>query len=573
MGTVVSIAVIVVLSTVLLTPVSQALRLSADSTALILGRTSVPTPDDAYVEIVKNQYIVPTHRGQDIIYIPVATPQEFWPLSALLFRLPGLTLGPGEIWGPGGPGWPDEPWWKLSGLFDLTINQSLRAGVTDLEQAMAKAGNDNLVIYGYSQGAGVANLEKRKLAEQYPVGTKAPDIDFVLGGDPNLPNGGVASRFAGLYLPILDWTFNGPAPTDTQFDTTVIVRQYDIEDFPLYPLNVVADLNALLGAIYVHFYGFDVSLAPDSSTSPAVQSQHGDTTYHYFPTADLPLFGPLRTLGVPEAVIDVVEPFFKVIVELGYDRSIPLWVPTPARLFPTPDPAKVATDLVNAFGEGIDNALALVGAPPLLSISESATTATPKSTDALSATEPAIADVSPELTPAERVQAKSRTETARADLVPEVTLTERGRPKTETETAMADVFPQGTTEALLKTGQAVSKQTPTPTNLADAAGAGGSELSLKPAEPTGQSVMPRPVVHGSRGAEEQVANVLRHGDGQRPTTTTAAPPSMKRPLASRPAKPPRTEPDSRQLDQNHIKPTGAPSSRQAAPFSASVPPQ
>jgi len=200
MGTVVSTAVIVVLSTVLLTPVSQALRLSADSTALILGRTSVPTPDDAYVEIVKNQYIVPTHRGQDIIYIPVATPQEFWPLSALLFRLPGLTLGPGEIWGPGGPGWPDEPWWKLSGLFDLTINQSLRAGVTDLEQAMAKAGNDNLVIYGYSQGAGVANLEKRKLAEQYPVGTKAPDIDFVLGGDPNLPNGGVASRFAGLYL-------------------------------------------------------------------------------------------------------------------------------------------------------------------------------------------------------------------------------------------------------------------------------------------------------------------------------------------------------------------------------------
>ena len=69
----------------------------------------------------------------------------------------------------------------------------MQAGVADLEEAMAAHGNDHLVIYGYSQGAVVANLEKRKLAEQYPAGTKAPDIDFVLGGDLNLPNGGLAS--------------------------------------------------------------------------------------------------------------------------------------------------------------------------------------------------------------------------------------------------------------------------------------------------------------------------------------------------------------------------------------------
>ena len=46
--------------------------------------------------------------------------------------------------------------------------------MADLEQAMAEHGNDNLVIYGYSQGAVVANLEKRKLAEQYPAGTESP---------------------------------------------------------------------------------------------------------------------------------------------------------------------------------------------------------------------------------------------------------------------------------------------------------------------------------------------------------------------------------------------------------------
>ena len=222
---------------------------------------------------------------------------------------------------------------------------------------MAAHGNDHLVIYGYSQGAAVASLEMRKLAEQYPAGTTAPDIDFVLGGDGNLPNGGFLARFPGLYIPILDISFNGPEPTDTQFDTAVIIRQYDFfGDFPLYPINLVADVNALLGFLYVHLYAFDVSLAPDPSTSTPFQGTHGRTSYYFFETQDLPLFGPLRTLGVPESLIDVVEPFFRVLVDLGYDRSIPPWEPTPARLIPTLDPVTVAGDLVNAIGEGINNA-------------------------------------------------------------------------------------------------------------------------------------------------------------------------------------------------------------------------
>jgi hypothetical protein len=63
-----------------------------------------------------------------------------------------------------------------------------------------------------------------------------------------------------------------------------------------------------------------------------------------------------------------VEPFFGVIVELGYDRSIPPWEPRPARLIPTLDPAKVTADLVNAIGEGFNNALAIIGLPPPPSI-------------------------------------------------------------------------------------------------------------------------------------------------------------------------------------------------------------
>ena len=57
--------------------------------------------------------------------------------------------------------------------------------------------------------------------------------------------------------------------------------------------------------------------AADPTESPAYRGTHGDTSYYFFENPDLPLFGPLRTLGVPESLIDVVEPFFRVIVDTG----------------------------------------------------------------------------------------------------------------------------------------------------------------------------------------------------------------------------------------------------------------
>ena len=416
---------------------SPVVELSADSTALLLCGTACPTWNDAHVEDIKNQFIAPTHPGQDIDYVAVTAPMELWPITGL-FRVLGL-LGFGEpgCARPGGDCWPDYPLWKLSGLFDLTVDQSIQAGVADLEQAMAAGGNDHLVIYGDNQGAIVANVEKRKLAEQYPDGTAAPDIDFVLTSDFNVPNGGIHARFPGFYIPILDWTFDGPEPTNTQFHTDVIIRQYDgFADFPLYPLNVIATLNALLGVIYVSPFLFDVSLPPDPTTTPPTVSQHGDTTYYFFETEDLPLFGPLRTLGVPESLIDVVEPFFRVLAELGYDRSIPPGEPTPARLIPPLDPAKVITDLVNAIGEGFNNALALIGLPPLLSIPAPATLAAP-------ATETATTERFPQVTSSSTLtQTQQVTSTGAAFGTRQLSTDTATSTTTVIETARADAFPQ-----------------------------------------------------------------------------------------------------------------------------------
>ena len=185
----IGVAVLVVLATVV--PVASASSSDvppSDSTALVLGGTTVPTPDQFYLDTVRDHFIAPTQPGQ-ITYIPVTTPMTAWPATGI-GRIIWFVTGPQSIWGLSGPAWPDEPLWKLSGFFDPTFDQSVRGGVTDLEQAMAAHPNDYLVIYGYSQGAIVANFEKQKLADQYPEGTEAPDIDFVLSGDLNLPNGG-----------------------------------------------------------------------------------------------------------------------------------------------------------------------------------------------------------------------------------------------------------------------------------------------------------------------------------------------------------------------------------------------
>jgi hypothetical protein len=541
----IGIAVVVVAATVVPAPVSTvspAVKLSADSTALIMGGTTVPTPDEFWIESVMNQFIAPTHPGQTIEPVAVTTPEETWPITGIA-RLLELAFGDPSIAGPGGPAWPDEPWWKLSGLFDLTLDQSIQAGVTDLEQAMAAHGNDPLVIYGYSQGAVVANVEKKRLAEQYPAGTKAPDINFVLGADENLPNGGLLARFAGLYIPILGWTFNGSAATDTQFKTVEINQQYDgFADFPLYPLNFISTLNAVLGILYLHTNPFDVSLPADPSTSPAYQGTHGDTSYYFFGTEDLPLFAPLRTLGVPESLIDVFEPFFRVIVELGYDRSIPPWEPTPARLIPPLNPVTVTTDLVAAIGEGINNAAALVGSPPPLSIPAPFTRAAP-------ATKTAKADISHQtatdtLTQTEQV---ASTGTAVASTFttagqPESTATQKSAdPASVTETVQADVSPKVTpTEPVSEPGETTSTKKVTETAEANEAstgplttpGASADASAPKPTRPTGRPT-PRPVVRGSLELGEQLRDLAHHGNGE---LRYAADPRRGKPFPDHPHK-------------------------------------
>ncbi|MGH3676047.1 MAG: hypothetical protein ACRDU5_09990, partial [Mycobacterium sp.] len=87
-----------------------------------------------------------------------------------------------------------------------------------------------------------------------------------------------------------------------------------------------------------------------------------------FETQNLPLYGPLRSFGVPEPLIDIVEPLSIFVVELGYRRDIPPWVPSPARLIPVHNPVDVVGDFFEAVDQTIDNTLTVLGSPPPLTI-------------------------------------------------------------------------------------------------------------------------------------------------------------------------------------------------------------
>lgn len=302
--------------------------------ALIMGGTWHPDPEPDYITGVDTLYIQPGFPG----FVPhaVHTPEQFWPVT------------------------PD--------LGNLTFNESVAQGVADLHQAITDptyAGQD-LVVFGYSQSATIATIEMQNLAND-PDALASNSLSFILAADPSNPDGGLAERFAGLHIPILDVTANGPTPPDIPFPTDIYSIQYDlIADAPQFPLNPLADLNALLGYFYLHkMYPL---LTPDEVATaqelPVSPDYDGVTDYFMMPTGDLPLLEPLRQIPyVGPVLAELLQPDLRVLVDLGYGDGFAN-VPTPAGLFALFNPLTVGEHLLNGLVQGGQAALVEAGVLP-----------------------------------------------------------------------------------------------------------------------------------------------------------------------------------------------------------------
>lgn len=322
-------------------PISRADSSDEVLNALMMGGSFMPTPSTAWQDTIITDYIDPATGGH---YTPVLVPTP-----------------------------------------ESGASTSLQVGLADLQAAMAQqqAAEPGLpyLVEGYSQSAQIAIEEKLQLTQ---TGSAPPDVTFLLLGSGNRPDGGFLERFSGLVIPgAPGFDFNGAEPTNAGIPVIDIANQYDANaDFPQYPINGIADLNALLGFIYAHAgYGngplpYDVpAVWPPSAplagpftdqyvlgSTEIVKQVYGDTTFYFVPTTDLPLLDPLRSLGVPESVLNIFQPALQVIVEAGYDRSIPFGIPTPAQLIPTIDPVTFTLEFDKALVQGADNAFALFGA-------------------------------------------------------------------------------------------------------------------------------------------------------------------------------------------------------------------
>lgn len=327
----------------------------ASVTALIMGGTQSPlvgfgplAQSDSvvqrYLDQVTDRYIdhvVPD--GTTLNEVAVYTPEEFGPF-----------------------------------LGSMTFDESVTTGVANLSMCLTGGSlcprneafgtpsvGDTFVVFGYSQSGRIITDVKRSLIDYYSnTGWEdAPDASFVMIGNPDRPNGGLLERFAGLSIPFFGITFDGATPTDScdtdgcHLPTVDIAYQYDaVADFPSHPLNLLADLNALLGLVN-HGKYLSVPL-----TDAVEQGSYGDTTYYMIPVTTVPLLLPVAWL-LPAPIVALLDAPLRTIIEMGYDRDTNPGVPTPAKWFRF-SPIRDLITIGIAVATGIDDALAMATGDP-----------------------------------------------------------------------------------------------------------------------------------------------------------------------------------------------------------------
>ena len=343
-----------------------------DSELLIMGGSGEPAVPQSQIDAIVERFVDPS--------------------SQFDIGQPSVTVdGQTMLWTP-------EGLWPLTGVKTLPLDPSVAQGVAILDGAIQQqlADGDNVVVSGYSQSSTIASLEMSQLLNS----TDPPDasqLSFVLLGDPNNPDGGILSRFGDPSLPQLTIpamgeagqgiTFSGATPADTPWTTAIYTGEYDgFADFPKYPLNILADINAIMGTQSVHLEY--PSLTPEQMATaielPTSADYTGNTEYFMIPTAGLPILDGVRSipiLGTPLA--DLLQPDLTVLVNLGYGTDPDIgWSTTPANLstpfgvlpdFTTAQLETVLQALVSGTQQGITDAVGDLGSLDVSSLADPAT--------------------------------------------------------------------------------------------------------------------------------------------------------------------------------------------------------
>ncbi|BBZ02756.1 hypothetical protein MCHIJ_21930 [Mycolicibacterium chitae] len=344
------------------------------ATALIVPGTGDPDANviPGYMQNAVNRYLTNTRcfengaangcAGDELIGINY--PASFWPMP-----FPGW-CEPGRC----------EKW-------NVSVAQGVSALNAEGIEQWAADSDEDLVIFGYSQGGAVVSNELRNLAALDPEIKER--LQVVMIGNIANPDGGLWQRLRPISILgelLLDATFGPPMITDSGIPITNIGFEYDpVVYAPRYWGNPLTMLNAIAAFDNVHGY----YLAPNGG-DPDVTMPYGYTDaelaaaladpdniryggndpnspnkYIMIPATSLPLANLILSLAestgttaLVKPLVDLLAPAAKVLIDLGYDWSGDPDKPTPLSLLPF-NPfnnwLKVGEDLVVAVGEGIDN--------------------------------------------------------------------------------------------------------------------------------------------------------------------------------------------------------------------------
>jgi hypothetical protein len=372
-----------------LTSAMHPVSASADSEdiGLIIGGSGTPIPGAEYVELAQDLYLKngPVVDGELVPNYPdvttpgtlangLFTPEGLYPLTGvntLLFNYPTYTTAT-DVGTVVPDTTPITPVVFPAGF--PSTSSSVGQGVAILTSSIQanEVAGDTSTVFGYSQSATIASYEMQLLD---PTGANdaSDPVNFLLIGDPSAPNGGLLARFPGAVIPSLGTVFGNSTPAD-DFTTVIYTQEYDgFADFPRYPLDFLADLNAFLGIEYVHGHYLTypvtgVGPTPEEISTALTLPTTGatDTTYYAIPVSNLPLLDPIRDLPViGQPLADLLQPDLKLIINLGYGNvgTAPLDgfstgyanVQTPFGLFPDINPLEFLRDLVANTELGVEN--------------------------------------------------------------------------------------------------------------------------------------------------------------------------------------------------------------------------
>lgn len=209
------------------------------SDVLIMSGNYMPEVSPEWMEFVARNFIKPT-IGTGYVNTPVAT---------------------------------NGQWWPFTGLTSMSLNDSTRAGSrsstvgstrssprTRLPERLTTRSRYWVIrgVLGWRRSQNETFSGRKRVAK-----CRRPKLHNALGFHP--PCGGLFSRFYGFGL--VNWTPILSAPIDTPFPTYDISRQYDFfSDFPAYPLNLLADVNALFGLLNHNYGPVTINLKNPTST-------------------------------------------------------------------------------------------------------------------------------------------------------------------------------------------------------------------------------------------------------------------------------------------------------------------